>query len=153
MQIHLLPAGKLEQQVERAGEPVDVDDQRRLGLALVGDAGFLEIELLRHGLRLAVATRFARPIRRPGTNPELRRSGHHRKRGVEPGAGVHRIERLRPGGAMRASAASARRTGLPVSAGATSATAVISSITPLQCRAMSQPACSAAVGPLAAACR
>ena len=48
VKIDLLAAGEFEQQVQRPGKTVDIDDQRWLGIALLDPGGILEIELVRH---------------------------------------------------------------------------------------------------------
>ena len=137
MEVDLLPAGELEQQVERTLEAVDVDDQRRLAVGALGELDVLERQRLCH---------HAHTDSLPGRSFGL--SGDHRKRGVKPGAGIHRIERL---GLVRDPRPAPRRPGAaasPASSGPPSATAAISSMTPLQCSTMSQPAAKAASRPL-----
>ncbi len=86
VKIDLLAACEFEQQVQRTGKSVDVDDQRRLGLACLDARRLFEIKLLRHVVRDSRA-----PF---GPAATVATSCRHRKHAVEPRAGVHRIERL-----------------------------------------------------------
>ena len=138
VQVDLLPAGELEQEVERPFEAVDVDVQRRLADRALGELDVLERQ----------ATRPSRPTDSfPGSS--FRLSGDGCKRGRRSRARASTASNGSGSCAILASAACGPAQRLAGKLGAASAaTASISSRLPLQWSTMSQPAANAASRPL-----
>src|SRR4029450_7386279 len=124
-EVDLLLAGKREQQVERALQPLDLAHQRPLAGGKLGRQLALGLYVVGH---------------------------HHAPRASAGCAPVSISENVArgattsiTGGSVRAaSPAPARRAAAPASTGASLATASISASSPLQCRTISQPAASTA---------
>ena len=125
-EVDLLLARQRQQQIERAFEALDVDDQRRLVGARAPVARVVVSNVFGVMLDLCVAL----PGRRRSAASNMLRAP--------------RRHRTRSGAARAASAASARCAASPASRGAAPATSRISSSLPLQWSTTSQPAASAA---------
>src|SRR5580692_3308607 len=120
-EVDLLLARQRQQKVERAFKALDIDHQRRLVGRALGQLGFelIFVRILGHHAEPAA-----------GSTPAINLKNSARRPTTSIGAAGFRC----------ASAAAARRAASPASWGAAAATAIISSILPLQCRIISQPA-------------